>query len=101
MQFGLLLCLFVGMSWAWGTFTAVKKIGNTWLGLVLGLMVGIGCFWVLKIFGTWAIHRLELNKPKLPLCPLLLAWLMCGATLLFAFIAPWSINWFLKGLGLI
>lgn len=96
MQFWLLLSLCAGISWGWGTFTAVKKIGNTWLGLVLGLIVGIGCFWVLKTFGTRAIHRLKLNKPKLPLCRLLLAWFMCGAALLFTFIAPWCIDWLLK-----
>jgi hypothetical protein len=88
------------MSWAWGIFAAVKKIGNTGLGLGLGLIVGFGCFFVLKTFGTWVILSLKLLEPKLSLGRLLLAWLMCGATLLFAFIAPWGINWFLKALVL-
>jgi hypothetical protein len=86
------------MSWAWCIFAALKKIGAAWLGLVLGLIVGIGCFLMLKAFGTRVILRLKLHEPKLSLGRGLLLWLMCGATLLFAFIAPWGINWFLKAL---
>lgn len=96
MQFWLLLCLYAGMSWALCIFTAVKKIGATLIGAALGLIVGIGLFLVLKMCGTKVIQRLKLYEPTLPLCRLLLVWFMCGATLLFTFIAPWGINWFFK-----
>ncbi len=98
MPFWFLLCLSAGMSWAWCIFAALKKIDSTWIGLVLGLIVGIGIFFTLKTFGTWIILRQKLYEPKPSLGRLLLGWLMCGVTLLFAFMAPWGIDWLLKAL---
>ena len=99
MQFWLLLCLVVGMSWAWCIFSAVKRIGTSWIGFTLGLIVGVGCFLVLKILGARVIQRFKLYEPKPPLCRLLIAWFMCGATVLLAFLAPWGVNWLLMCYG--
>lgn len=100
MQFWLLLCVIAGMSWAWSVFAAVKKVGAPWSGAALGLIVGIGLFVLLRTSGARAIQCWKLYEPRPPASRLFVAWLMCGATLLFSFIAPWGINWFLKFCGL-
>ena len=92
MQFWLYLCFIVGMSWAWNIFTALRKIGNTWIGIVLGLIAGVGLFWLFWITGAWMIRRLKLYQYKLSFSRLVLSWLLVGVTATFALAAPWCTN---------
>lgn len=99
MQFWLLLCLFAGMSWGWCLFAAIRKIGTAWVALLLGLSIGVGCFLTLWVVGGKTIQRLKLFEPQPPFSRLLVAWSICGAMLLFTFMAPWGVSWIIKWFG--
>ena len=92
MQLWMYLCFIVGASWAWNILMAFKKIGNIWIGIVLGLIVGVGLFWLFGATGAWIIRRLKLYQYKLSMSRLVLSWPLVGVTAVFAFAAPWCVN---------
>ncbi len=97
MQLLKLLCVILGSSWGFSIFMALKKIDCAWIGLLVGLIVGIGFVGILLIIGKWVIVKLNLYGFETLslsfLYRLLLSWLIAMAMLLVSFIAPWGVDW--------
>jgi hypothetical protein len=89
-----LLSLFAGVAGCSGAVLAGKNTGHYAIGWVIGLAVGFGSCFAVWTLGRWAIYRLKLHEPALPLPRLLLSWILLFAVVAWvvgcAFIAFWA-----------
>ena len=66
------------------------------IGFIVGLLLGVGCFYGLRLFGRWIIHHPKLSAPSPGVFWLGLAWLSCLAMFVWMLGFALAGMWFTK-----
>lgn len=86
-----LLSLIAGAGYFLSSFMAGKKVGGIgiFVGLFLGLGIGLLNFWGMRKVGYWTLNRWELYKPQLSPTRLMLSWSLFIVAFIWMLVSGW------------